>query len=644
MKETQYIAVKVKEELGKLIGTTNVKSSTGGVTDYLRNQWGLTDVFKELLLPRHTNLLENENFLDKEYNEYQKAYKEKKKKYEDQNTEFNDVELSKDNYVEFFKQNFIQTKNNKTIIKDWSKRIDHRHHAIDALVVACTSQAHIQRLNNLNKELQTWLDSNRKEFLPDFEGSPSELLDEILNLDKEKRDKKFSQIESFRKIDMPWKGFPSEAKHKIEEIIVSHKPKDKLLIQKNSKDGTMQMKIRGQLHDGTLYGKTNNVECYKIPLTKFANNKFATEKSIVKIVNPVLKKYISEHLDAYNGKKEEAFSAEGILTLNTKLAEKKDAKGVLKPHTPIKTVKIYYKNQDEDFDLLKLQAKKAPQDLMDDVLNRMVDKNLKELFVSHIDKHGGFRTAFSAKGLGDLNKELELLFTEKFPTKKFKPLKKIKLIADSNNDEDNSEINTLMTNVDQSKDDTVNEDISSLTPLQREKAFNDKLYVKTNDNYLFAVLEKEGERFFDIISFFEATSELKKALRECLDKKQLKKSEVFKDYFEKNNKNNAIFCFALKQNDMVYMPNEGEIPVFDPLHENYHQYWSAKERVNNIYVVQKFSKKQIYFLKHSIAIPIENKVELGSQNCYEKVGDRSIKEFCFPISVDRLGRIVQVGG
>ncbi len=37
-------------------------------------------------------------------------------------------------------------------IKDWAKRKDHRHHAIDALVVACTRQGYIQRLNSLNSE------------------------------------------------------------------------------------------------------------------------------------------------------------------------------------------------------------------------------------------------------------------------------------------------------------------------------------------------------------------------------------------------------------------------------------------------------------------------------------------------------------
>lgn len=56
MKETQYISVKVKEELNKIVGNENVKTTTGGVTDYLRNQWGLTDKFKTLLKSRYENV------------------------------------------------------------------------------------------------------------------------------------------------------------------------------------------------------------------------------------------------------------------------------------------------------------------------------------------------------------------------------------------------------------------------------------------------------------------------------------------------------------------------------------------------------------------------------------------------------------
>src|SRR5207249_3201346 len=142
-----------------------------------------------------------------------------------------------------------KNKNYLDILK-WDKRVDHRHHAIDALIVACTEPIHIKRLNNLNKELQDWLVKNKEKIMPNFEGTSDELLDAVLNIEKNKREKILLQIEGYRKIEKPWQGFPDEAKKQIENIIISHKPKDKLLIQKN-KENKLSVKIRGELHEST---------------------------------------------------------------------------------------------------------------------------------------------------------------------------------------------------------------------------------------------------------------------------------------------------------------------------------------------------------------------------------------------------------
>ena len=40
----------------------------------------------------------------------------------------------------------------KEIIVDWSKRLDHRHHAVDALTIACTDKSFIQRINTLSSD------------------------------------------------------------------------------------------------------------------------------------------------------------------------------------------------------------------------------------------------------------------------------------------------------------------------------------------------------------------------------------------------------------------------------------------------------------------------------------------------------------
>ncbi|MFY8188926.1 MAG: type II CRISPR RNA-guided endonuclease Cas9 [Flavobacterium sp.] len=543
IKDTQYISVRIREELNKIVGNENVKTTTGGVTDYLRNHWGLTDKFKVLLKDRYETVLPK--LAQLEFYNYKKEIENKVKEYEKAVVQLNEPILDESVFIEKFKSEYIRKKNNKLIIKGWSKRIDHRHHAMDALVIACTQPAHIKRLNDLNQVLKEWLDKNKEKFFPGFNGTKTELLDEVLNLEEEKRREIFNQLEKFRAIELPWSGFPEEAEQKFKEIIVSHKPKDKLLLQYDIQ-GNKQIKLRGQLHEGTLYGLSNGKEIYRIPISKLAGKQFATEKTIEKIVNPFLKKIIDEHLKAY-GKKEDAFSAEGILDLNKKLAERKDKKENKKPHPPITTIKIYYKDP--------AKSKKNKTDDEDDI---------------------------------------------------------------------------------------------SLQKLDRQKSFNDSLYVKTGDNYLFAVMEKEifdkklkkntMERHYDLISFFDAANLLKSEFNSAKDKKNFNKEDLFKKHFEEKNK--AKLLFTLKQGDFVYLPNDFEEVILDESSPLYNNYWgNLMERSKNIYVVQKFSGKEIYFLKHTIADTIARKIEFGSQDCYQSLNGKSIKEFCFKITTDRLGKI-----
>jgi CRISPR-associated endonuclease Csn1 len=506
IKETQYISVRVREELNKVTG--NVKTTTGGITDYLRNQWGLTDKFKNLLKERYERM--KEPLAEIEY--------EKRK----------EVIQNKEAFIEATKKELITQKNNKLIIKGWSKRIDHRHHAIDAVVVACTEPAHIKRLNDLNKELQTWLDERKEELLPGFEGTPTELLDEILNLEETKREAIFKQIEKFKAIEMPWHGFPEAVEAELLKVIVSQKPKDKLLIQPD-KNGKAQIKIRGQLHEGTLYGKSLGVEAYTVPLTRLAD----LDKIIA---NEYLRKEIEEHIRRFPTKKE-AVAAEGILELNKKLADKKNKEDVPAPHTPISSIKVFYR------DPSKIKKKKGQEEIEE-----------------------------------------------------------------------------------------------ALQRLDRTKAYNQTLYVKTGDNYLFAVMEKEGQRIFDLITFFDAAHILKKEFNKANDKKAFNKDRVFKLYFEEKNK--ASLLFTLKQGDAVYMPSDGEDVIIDSQSPFYYEYWNNKEeRSKNILYVTKYSGKQIYFIKHDIADVIVRGKEFGSQNAYEIINGISIKQRCIKMSIDRLGNI-----
>ncbi len=113
LQETRYIGTKVTELLQPIC---TVKSTLGIVTDALKNEWGLDKVFKEMLLPRFERL---EGIAKRKLIE--------------------EIPLTNGN------------KHKDWRIEGYDKRIDHRHHALDALVVALTRQGYIQRLSNLNQ-------------------------------------------------------------------------------------------------------------------------------------------------------------------------------------------------------------------------------------------------------------------------------------------------------------------------------------------------------------------------------------------------------------------------------------------------------------------------------------------------------------
>jgi len=98
-------------------------------------------------------------------------------------------------------------------------RMDHRHHAIDAAVIACTSRALIQRLARASAQTEA-------------EGA-ERLAGQVL---------------------VPWPGFRDELRDKIQSVIVSHKPDHGTVSRAGYDRGRGQ--TAGKLHNDTAYGQT----------------------------------------------------------------------------------------------------------------------------------------------------------------------------------------------------------------------------------------------------------------------------------------------------------------------------------------------------------------------------------------------------
>lgn len=190
---TGYISRKATEILIDV--TRSVTATSGTITSMLRSDWELIDVLKELNWSKYEAL-----------------------------------------GLTYYETNKDGQKLPK--IKDWSKRNDHRHHAMDAITVAFTKPALIQYINNKSAKSKGNI---------------------VLSNTEEKftyRDK-----DGKRKFVKPAVDIREQSKKALTSILVSHKAKNKVVTDNVNiikvKGGTLKKKQstpRGQLHLETVYG------------------------------------------------------------------------------------------------------------------------------------------------------------------------------------------------------------------------------------------------------------------------------------------------------------------------------------------------------------------------------------------------------
>ena len=201
---TQYISRQAMAILQQ--GIRHVSASEGGVTARLRSLWGYDDILHTLNLDRYDSMGETECVSR-----------------EGETTE-------------------------KLRIKDWSKRKDHRHHAIDALVVASTRQGYIQRLNRVSSE------------------SEREAMSGEIEMQKVTKTDKLSLLE--RWLTQRPHFSVRAVSDKVAEILISYRPGKRVvtrgrnIYRKKTADGQevtcVQRGVlvpRGELMEASLYGK-----------------------------------------------------------------------------------------------------------------------------------------------------------------------------------------------------------------------------------------------------------------------------------------------------------------------------------------------------------------------------------------------------
>ena len=147
-------------------------------------------------------------------------------------------------------------------------REDHRHHAIDALVMACGKTSYLQ-------ELSKWNRYNRNYDLKDF--------------------------------PMPWETFRFDAEKAVDKILISHKRISNDItvrytkVEKNGKTHINKgVAARGQLHKETVFGKRNfnGEEAFHV---RKSIDSLTTEKQLEKVVDEAIRKLIHKRIQELGG-------------------------------------------------------------------------------------------------------------------------------------------------------------------------------------------------------------------------------------------------------------------------------------------------------------------------------------------------------
>lgn len=322
--------VRVEDGTDEGVNSKNIVPGNGKITTQLKQDWGLNDVWNDLILPRFERMNQLTNSTDFT------AWNENHQKY------LPTVPIE-------FSKGFSK------------KRIDHRHHALDALVIACATKDHVNLLNNQSAKSDTKRYDLKKKLMK-FE---KVVYNHTQTGEKIERDipKQFLK---------PWETFTIDAKNRLETIIVSFKQNLRVINKATNhyekyveKEGVKMKErveqtgtnwaIRKPMHKEFVYAKVNlpwvkiNDKEILTAIRKPLDISFNEKKISNSITDTGIQKILLAHLEKYKGiiddKGKEiaaetlAFTPEAIEEMNKNIIELND--GVF--HQPIFKVRVFEK-------------------------------------------------------------------------------------------------------------------------------------------------------------------------------------------------------------------------------------------------------------------------------------------------------------
>lgn len=271
LNDSRYISKLVKKLLSNIVREYNVQSDelekedtsknvivcTGKTTDYLKHDWDVNEVWNRIILPRFERM--NELYQTNEFT--------------------------------------AQTDEGHTIPRmplnnQKKKRIDHRHHAMDAIVIACTTRNHVSLLSNeasLPENTQTRI-----------------VLSKVLREVKHYKDKE-GKPQKKKVFIKPWPTFTQDMETALNDIVVSFK--QNLRVVNNSTNYTTKRNAKGEketnvqknnlvvrksLHKASIHGLVNLQMIKKVKLQVAITN---PDRIVEKDLREKIKSLLAENLN-----------------------------------------------------------------------------------------------------------------------------------------------------------------------------------------------------------------------------------------------------------------------------------------------------------------------------------------------------------
>jgi CRISPR-associated endonuclease Csn1 len=584
LNDSRYISKVVKNLLSSLVREDDEQESTskhvisnnGNITNTLKQDWGLNDVWNDIITPRFERL----NELTKSTNFGEWTNKDGKKVFQTQVP----LELQRG-----FKK----------------KRIDHRHHALDALIIACATRNHINYLNN------EYAKADKKDTRYELRNL---LCDKKYN-DATNKNYKWQ----FKK---PWDNFTIQAKEALSTTVISFKQNLRVInktvnyYQKWVPDNNGELKkgivkqegknwaIRKPMHKETVSGLISLKKIKKgVQLTTAIDN---VDMIVEKDLKQKMKQLIAEN---YDKKKIQAY----FKNLDNKWND-----------LDISKVDLYYLETDNVASRTKLDESFTSKIIQESITDTGIQKILLKHLIKYNEQTDGKsiehpELAFSPDGIEDLNKNVIILNNGKF----HHPIIKVRTYEARGN-----KFNVGVTG---NKGDKY---------VEAAKGTNLFFAIYKDDN---------GKRNYETIPLNIVIENQKQGALQNIKPEHCSVPN-------KNEKGDHLL-FHLSPNDLVYVPTIEEIENKNSVDFNH----LTKEQINRIYkfidgsdtignFIPHHSSKLLFNMtkkdqdKANINFIIQNEYGVGSpqSKSQKSIDGIMIKDICWKLTIDRLGKIKHV--